>query len=60
MSLPPNEVQPSQLADDDLPENVRGALAALRRAALRARLVAGAKLMLSPVARRRMNCDAQR
>ena len=40
MSQPPNEVHPSQLADDDLPENVRGALAALRRAALRARLVA--------------------
>ena len=53
MSQPPNEVQPNQLADD-LPENVRGALAALRRAALRACLVAAAKLMLSPVARRRV------
>ena len=40
MSQPSNEVQPNQVADDGLPENVRGALAALRRAALRARLVA--------------------
>ena len=59
MSQPPNEVQPNQLADD-LPENVRGALAALRRAALRVRLVADGKLTLSPVAGRRMNCNAQR